>query len=185
MTDYQLRGYLVLPSSIDKIRSIAARARNVLSLPNGPINMESFLEQLVKFGITVDVIDDVEVPGFLTHSEACCIPESATIYITAQTYEKACNNDSRTLFTVFHELGHLILMHSRQFHRNQNTKQTKPTPYMDSEWQADQFAAEILMPLDVIRAEKLKSPAQFIKRFGVSEAAALRRYKQLKGRNEI
>jgi len=185
VTSYQLKGYLVRPIGIDSIRNIAMHSRSVLALPENPIDMSYFLEYLFKFGITYDIIDDSEMPGFLSHSEACCIPERATIYLTSETYKKACKNDPRTRFTIFHELGHLILMHSRDFHRDQNIYEIKPKPFMDSEWQANQFAAEILMPLEIILREELKTPFEIASKFGVSTQAALTRYNQLKKRNEI
>lgn len=184
-SNYQLKGYLVRPRTIVEIRRIATHSRNVLGLPGTPVDMNAFLETLVKFGITYDIFDDLEMPDFLAHSEACCIPEKATIYLTGKTYAKACRNDPRTRFTIFHELGHLILMHSRDFHRDHNVQRIQPKPYLDSEWQANQFAGEILMPLDVIQQEDMELPFELETRFGVSEAAALTRYNQLKSRNEI
>lgn len=183
--EYKLRGYLVRPTSTQRIRHIALRARKILALSDGQFDMGNFLEQLSKFGITVDVIDGHEIKGFLHHTEACCIPESATIYLTNETYEKACNNDPRTLFTIFHELGHLLLMHRREFHREKTSVNTNPKPYMDSEWQADQFAAEILMPIDVIRGEMLNSPEKIASKFGVSAKAATARYNKLMTHKDI
>jgi len=96
-----------------------------------------------------------------------------TIFLTSETYTKACSNDPRTRFTIFHELGHLVLCHTRKLHRGQNTRNTKP--YMDSEWQADQFAAEITMPLNIIMRDHLFTPDQIQKKFWVSGQAAQRR----------
>lgn len=180
---YRLRGYSVSPLSIEDIRGTARRARGVLQLPDSEIQLVRFLEQLFHFGITVDVINEREMPGYPLQSEAYCIPDTATIYLASETYRKVCRNDPRALFTVFHELGHLILGHSRTLHREQKAGTNKP--YYDSEWQADQFAAEMTMPHDVIMSRKLNTPAQIQARFGVSLQAAQTRYEHLRKRGDI
>lgn len=174
---YQLRGYLVKPLSIANIRNFSEGAREVLQLPDRGIQADLFLEGLFHFGITVDVIEEREMPGYPFHSEAYCIPEAATIYLTDETYRKACQNDPRSIFTIFHELGHLLLGHSRTMHRGQKTNNTKP--YCDSEWQADQFAAEMIMPFKTIVLNNLFDPEKIQQRFGVSSRAAQKRYNQL------
>ena len=57
--------------------------------------------------------------------------------------------------------------------------------YEDSEWQANQFAAEFLMPYHTIKNLNLTSVEQIMSHFNVSEAAAYRRFNQLKKRGEI
>lgn len=175
---YQLRGHIVNPLSGQAIRDIASYTRGVLGLGDEAVNMESFLERLHEFGITKDVVSDEDMPGFSFHSEACCVPENATIYLTEETYYKACNNDPRTRFTIFHELGHLILGHTRQLHRANLSTDVKP--YEDSEWQADRFSAEVIMPLEVIMRLKLDSVSKLKAQFMVSEPAARTRFEQLK-----
>lgn len=175
--EYQLRGYMVAPLSTEAIRKHANNVRDVLCLPDEFVDLGIFLESLVNYAITLDVIDDVDMPGFSLHSEACCIPETATIYLTSETYTKACSNDPRTRFTIFHELGHLVLCHTRKLHRGQDTREARP--YMDSEWQADQFAAEITMPLNIIMRDHLFAPNEIQKKFGVSSQAAQIRYDYL------
>ena len=108
MTEYQLQGYLVNPLSRKQIREAASYAADILQLPETPIDLGYFLESLVRLEITYDVIDSSEMPGFLSHSEACCIPERRTIYLTTETYCRACSNDPRARFTIFHELGHFF-----------------------------------------------------------------------------
>lgn len=148
-------------------------------MPEGVLDLELFLGGLEKFGITVDVVDD----GFLLPGvEATCLPEKRLIYITASTYDSIVRNEERARFTVFHELGHLLLAHSRSFHRD--TTVSFPI-WENSEWQADQFAAEILMPLSVIRAKNLTTAGELQTEFGVSYTAASIRLSRLRGRREI
>lgn len=174
---YQLRGHIVSPLSTQLIRDKALYVRDALGLTAEPINLEFFLEQLSEYGITIDIINDDDMPGFSFHSEACCVPETATIYLTEETYKKACLNDARTRFTIFHELGHLLLGHSKELHRANLPTNIKP--YQDSEWQADQFAAEMVMPINIIYELKLFGVDEIKKQFGVSELAARKRYEQL------
>lgn len=185
MTEYKLQGFLVNPLSINKIREVAMYASDILKLPETPVDMGSFLESLVKLEITFDVIDSSDMPGLLSHSEACCIPERRIIYLTTETYLSACANDPRARFTIFHELGHFFLVHNRKFHRDQDVSRIEPKLFLDSEWQANQFAAEITMPLHVILRDNLKSPFKIESRFGVSQAAAMARYNKLLARKEI
>lgn len=180
---YKLRGYIVRPRSIEMIRRCAGEFREILGLSDCPIHLESFLENFSSCGVTIDVMDDLDGPDFLNHTEACCIPESATIYLSEDTYRRACHNDPRTRFTIMHELGHLILGHSRAFHRDLSIEQAKP--YIDSEWQADWFAAETLMPLNIIVRDRLFSPKKIQERFGVSRPASEFRYNKLLKRRDI
>jgi Zn-dependent protease with chaperone function len=152
--------------------------RDIL-IPDGVPDLELFLESLENFGITYDVVDEGYLPP---NVEASCLPEKRVIYITSSTYEGVIRNDDRARFTIFHELGHLLLAHSRNFHRD--TTVSFPI-WENSEWQADQFAAEILMPLDVIRAKNLIVAGELRKEFGVSHTAASIRLSKLRARREI
>lgn len=171
-------GFRVAKSSVREIRARAMSVRDLL-IPDGAPDLELFLEGLEKFGITYDVVED----GFLPPGvEASCLPEKRVIYITASVFEGVARNEERARFTIFHELGHLLLAHSRSFHRDS----TLDFPiWENSEWQADQFAAEILMPLDVIRAKNLTTAGELRAEFGVSYTAASIRLAKLRSRREI
>jgi Zn-dependent peptidase ImmA (M78 family) len=149
-------------------------------MPAGCVNdLEGFLERLELYGITYDVVEDSFLPYGV---EASCIPEKRVIYITTSTFEAVKRNDERARFTIFHELGHLLLAHSRTFHRDA----TREFPvYENSEWQADQFAGEILMPLDVILRKNLTAAWELQEEFGVSFQAASYRLAKLRSKGEI
>lgn len=159
--------------SITAIRSTAVMAREVLKLGDSPPRLDLFLESLSEYGITVDVQDGHEF--MLAGVEAACNPETATIALTSSTYKAARSNDPRTRFTIFHELGHFVLSHTKALGRTN----IDPKPFLDSEWQADQFSAEMTMPLDVILRRKLKSPESLAGFCGVSLPAASYRLTQL------
>jgi Zn-dependent peptidase ImmA (M78 family) len=171
-------GFRVSPTSVAKIRAAAMNVRDML-MPNGTPHLESFVGSLHKFNITVDVVEDnFLLPGV----EATCIPEKRVVYISATTYDAIRRNDGRARFTVFHELGHLILAHSRSFHRD--TRSGFPI-WENSEWQADQFAAEITMPLSVILDKNLTEAWELQDEFGVSYQAACHRLSKLRQKGEI
>lgn len=183
VSGYQLRGYVVNPLGVDAIRDMAAHVRQTLGMNDGKVDLGKFLEELVEYGVVVDVIDEDDMPGISAHAEAYCIPENLTIYLTSRTYKKAIDNDPRTRFTIFHELGHLVLQHTRPLHRGGTNKSVKP--FQDSEWQADQFAAEILMPLEEIKRHGLLTASDIRDHFGVSQPAAQRRYNQMVSRGDV
>lgn len=171
---YEMRGDFVQPLSIVRIREIASNVRNELMLPLVPKNMWKLLDTLsVKYGVTYDIVDDSEMPSY--RAEACCIPEQAQIFLPLKAVEDIDYGNRRVLFTIMHELGHFILGHRKSFARSK----PEPAAFLDSEWQADQFAAEILMPADVIVQEGLHDTAQIKERFCVSESAASKRRSML------
>jgi Zn-dependent peptidase ImmA (M78 family) len=103
--------------------------------------------------------------------------------IPERTWELIEQGDTRARFTFMHELGHLILQHDFSLHR-ENVRYVHKS-YEDSEWQADQFAAEILMPVSVINDRKLFDAYDLAEFFDVSLKAASIRLQQLTKRNEL
>lgn len=172
------RGFRVTPQSAQKIRTHAMRARQVFGLaPDTPFfPMANFIESLTGCGITFHVVE----PGAL-HSgvEACCFPEQGSIWFTEDTYQNACRDNPRARFTVLHELGHLVLCHTRAFNREPTTEHPHPV-YEDSEWQANTFAAEFLMPADDIVNRNLFTPEEILLQYHVSVEAAQNRVKSLR-----
>ena len=76
-----------------------------------------------------------------------------TIILRADTYDALCDvsdpKHCRARFTVAHEIGHLILHEGFALARGA----VRHKHYEDSEWQADTFAAELLMPTFLVNAE--------------------------------
>lgn len=178
---YRLRGHIVNPRSTENIRGVADRAREVLKLGDTPVPLATFLESLSGYGITVDVLEDNESILMLMGVEAICLPDTATIVLSNSTYKAAQRDDPRTRFTIFHELGHFILQHTKVLHR----KNFVAKPFIDSEWQADQFSAEMTMPLSVILKRKLFCQDSISQYFKVSGPAAATRFRQLQKKQLI
>ena len=173
-------GYRVAAKRIKTIRAHALHVRKQLVRRNVPFfKMDDFIDRLHNFAIIYDVVEARELPIGI---EACCVPEQRLITLSAETYRKACEDDPRARFTVIHELGHILLAHTRTFHRDSNTR---IEAYEDSEWQANQFAGEFLMPLDHMNQENFCSAEQLIFAYQVSTPAAERRISQLAKHNEL
>ena len=174
---YKMRGDVVSPRKISDIRTIANKTRDILGLQVGDTNTWHLLDKLsAHYGVHYDVIEDHQMPHH--HAEACCIPDQAMIYLPEKSVSAIDRGDPRVRFTVHHEIGHFVLGHTKSYARSNHV----PAAYIDSEWQADRFAAEFLMPYDVIVAEQLRTPAQVRQRCGVSlEAASYRLNSILQG----
>ena len=175
-------GFPVAPTSRLKIRAATTNARAVLELAPGRIDAEALLAKLdVDFGIHYDIFRRGELP-VADGVEACWVPESATVYIREDIYCEMCRGGRRALFTLGHELGHAVLAHRRTLNR----RSVADVPvYAQSEWQANTFAAEFLMPLEQIRQHNLVTAERVAGYFGVSPKAAAVRLKDLCEKGEL
>jgi IrrE N-terminal-like domain len=112
------------------------------------------------------------------------------VFVSEETYRRACRGDGRARFTVLHESYHGIR------HRNQirsrlvhfgglvlRRRQSIPA-FRDPEWQANVFAAAALMPAQMLRIVAQRAARPYLARevsstFGVSVQAAEVRISQL------
>lgn len=101
-------------------------------------------------------------------------PVNSRLVLRADVYDGMCNHMGRDRFTATHEVGHLVL-HSGGLNRSIPGRELKV--YRDPEWQANTFAAALLMPERMVRA--CRSVEQVAAEFGVSLDAATLRLKKL------
>lgn len=168
MTRLASSPHFVVPRSRRQIEAIAGAVRGLLGVSRGgrialqPI-LEFALDDIVDQAF-FRVVDDAELGG----AEAMTDGREPVITLSASTYVRLQNGDARARMTVAHEIGHLIL-HSGQivFHFEEPVDDSRFHP----EWQADQFAAALLMPRDAFA--KMKTVWQAMKTFGVSRSAAI------------
>ena len=118
-----------------------------------------------------------ELPGGV---EAGYDPEKRCILLRDSDYIALCHGAGcRSRFTFWHEFGHFFLNHRRVIGRA--VANELPHSYEeDSEWQANTFAAEFLMPYSVIKREGLTTADQIMHRFKVSRPAAEVRLRTIK-----
>ncbi|UMM63078.1 ImmA/IrrE family metallo-endopeptidase [Aristophania vespae] len=177
------KGFNVSPRSWSKIREEALRLRKCFALDlDKPFPVTKFL------GILYDDLDLLQVEIIEKDKRTAAIEAFIPIdgsspprmLIREDVYDKACNGEGRARFTIAHELGHLFLhVYDQESYIMARTNQSVGNipPYCDSELQANQFAAEILMPVGGIWIGDTE--ADLMERFGVSQLAASNRLRYL------
>lgn len=113
----------------------------------------------------------------MQHNWAFTNTDKMTIYVREDTYDKACQGDPQSRFTIAHEMGHLFLRHSPTSGLARKDANEQIPVFYDAEWQADTFAAEFLMPVDLA---KNKTCDEVRMLFNVSASAAQTRVNKLR-----
>jgi Zn-dependent peptidase ImmA (M78 family) len=145
----------------DFLRSRLGQAEN----PRFPIMemMERVLDQRLGLFLLL-----VQARAEMGTAEGLTAPDGTSIRLREDVYEKAWSGEGRARFTAAHELGHWA-MHTNVPFARVDSKATPPG-YMSGEPQANQFAAELLMPVCFIsRDDTGRAVAE---RCGVSVSAA-------------
>lgn len=168
MTDH---AYVVAPVSRQDIRSMAAAVRALGKCPTGYFDIMGFLEfkmPEISPQFQLEILSTAELGDQLglTH------PDAFTIKLREDIYDNARDGDGFSRMTVAHELGHFV-MHSESklgFARKLADDSTKA--YMNSEWQANCFAGELLMPWKDRNIITELGPWGTVETYGVSNSAA-------------
>lgn len=163
--------FIVPPRSWDSIYQLTNSLRLSLELSDiayFPIMnvCERILDQqlgLFSFGVR-----SVEEMGEI---EGLTCPLGTRIDLREDVYVKACSGDARARFTVAHEVGHFFMHTNVPLARAMSGQSVKA--YRCSEAQANQFAAELLMPR--IFFSNADTVEAVVGRHGVSYEAAERR----------
>jgi hypothetical protein len=119
---------------------------------------------LFRAGYVVHPVADKE----LSETAAFTIPERGLIVLRESLYHSLFENDAFARYTVVHEFSHIALAHAVSLHRGAVLGQH--AWYEDSEWQANNLTAEIMMPVSVVRALDCK-PLLISAECGVSSRA--------------
>ena len=112
-----------------------------------------------------EYVDKKEMPN---GTYAFYNPKTNKMTIREDVYEGACKGIGRDRFTIAHEIGHYFL-HSDELVVARNEDSIYKA-YIDPEWQANKFAAELLIPSDSTRH---MSAHEIAERCGVSLQAAM------------
>lgn len=160
-------GYIASPMSRLQIRDVTVRIRTAFGLcdkPNFPVlhALENILPEMIPEAV-FEVVDPDEMPGM--YAEA--FPAATSIRVRQDVYNGARAGIPRDRFTLAHELGHLVLHAEHRLQRTASLMHVKA--FQDPEWQANAFAGELLMPLDIYK--RLRNPEDACTVFGVSKAA--------------
>lgn len=160
--------FMVPPLSWDSIRGKTDQVRHILDM-----------DDVLKFPV-IEIIEHVlqaQVPNFslvigtdatMKRAEGYTSPDGSFIMLNERVYMGACKDEGRARFTAAHELGHWFLHTNVVLARIPDG--AEPPAFRLSEPQANQFAAEILMPVRLITTSD--TAATVAARFAVSYEAA-------------
>lgn len=160
--------------SAAQIERLAGAVREALGhTPDGRISvqpiLEWYLDKLVE-GAYFEIAEDRALDGAEGRTDAL----RPVVTLSWSTEAKLKRADPRARMTAAHEIGHLLL-HCQQpvFHYRSPPRNRE----LDPEWQANTFAAALLMP--AVGFRKMRSAQQAMRAFGVSRGAAMRRAREL------
>lgn len=168
------------PRSIKEIREKAALIRTVTEMAmntnTDKFPILHFAENIIP-QIAEDFIFVVETKEEMGDNLGLTDVKENKIKIREDVYDNACNGNGRDLFTIAHEVGHLLLHSEQNIQQLARTNNEPIKPYENPEWQADTFAAELLMPRGKIT--EYDTAFSVASRFGVSYTAAKVRLSKL------
>lgn len=187
MSDW-LHGVRARPTSIGKLRSFATLIRGASHLSaEGRFPVSEFLEFSLPQAIRG--FDFVVVEQLSDEDEACAYPDGCQenpdgpfIKLTNSVYEGAYNGNGRDRLTILHECAHVLLHRGINVH-HRGPKGAELKPFENSEWQATQLAAELLMPVCSFCQHSSFDTYRTV--MGISKQATRIRLKGLISRNEI
>lgn len=159
----------VKPLSLKAIREIAERFRKLFQVQDVlyfPI-VQCVEWCLPEMGMDYEIVPISEMQNAygVTHTG------ENVMKIREDTYVGAISGNPRDRFTLCHELGHFLL-HTPE--RVSFARGEVPA-YMDPEWQANTFAAELMAPYKLIRGMNVE---EIMEKCGMSFTAASIQYKK-------
>lgn len=187
MSDW-LHGVRVPPLSIAQLRELADMVREASHLkPEEPFPVLYFLEHSLPQAIPE--FDFAVVDHLPDGNEACAYPDGCRehpdgpfIVLSTMVYDRACADYGRDRLTILHESSHVIL-HRKVAVHHRGPRGADLKPYENSEWQANQLAAELLMPTQSFAAYSTLD--KYCKTMGVSRKAAELRARKLLERGDV
>ncbi len=168
--------YLAKPRSIKDIRDLATVIRaSIRADSTEKFPILEFLEKVMCVfdeDFHIEVVDK-SIMGDI-HGLACI--DEHCIKIREDVYNRAYLGCGRDRFTLAHELGHYLLHDARSISLARLGETKNVQAYRNPEWQADTFAAELLMPVELITTDDTEWISNT---FGVSKQAAQIRLKKI------
>lgn len=168
-------GVKVSPLTTKDIRGIANNVRELFNINNAYLDIiDLFENKLLDYGVVVDICTKEE----LGKDHGLTMPDQGIIRIREDVYIGAHEGKGRDRFTCCHELAHLIMHSGVSFARSQSAANDHRW-FEDSEWQANTFAAEIMMPVSFVQ-RLCGGVGDMQNIFGVSFDAEITRWRKLK-----
>lgn len=160
--------FIVPPRSWHNIREVSASLRESLGLnKQARVPTVEIIEEVLDKRLNL-LSFQVGFQEEMGSAEGYTCPNGTFIMLREDVYEKACSGDPRARFTAIHELGHWAMHTNIPLARAEYGQ--KIARYALAEPQANQFAAEFLMPAGFISSTD--TVADLTPRFGVSKEAA-------------
>lgn len=160
-------GIKVKPLRTVQVREVSHEIRDTLLKDKHFVDVCFLYEILEDIGdLTLHIVPEDELAV-----EATTNPDTGLITIREDIYDKAVDGDGHCRFTLAHELGHLYLHKGQMPEPTFARGKTEHETWMDSEWQADVYASELLMDSRIIEDINM-CPKEAAKLFGLSEMAA-------------
>ena len=146
-----MTNYAAAPISRNAIRSLANQIRLITGFDTQPyFPILEFFELMIPKAIkdfNYEIVAKKEMPE--KHGET--FPSQKLIRLREDIYLGANRGNGRDRFTIAHEIGHLLLHQNNNVSLYRLEPHTRLKPYEDPEWQANAFAGELLMPIDIIK----------------------------------
>lgn len=139
------------PLRIYEIENYANNLRRELGInPNSPFPILEVIEKFHNDGLlTIQYLEDKH-PIFEENTPAKYNPIENYIYVKESVLEELENKEYRSNFTLAHELFHYFQCQVLEFDFDE--VEDCPT-YCDPEWQANEFAGQLLVPTSFIVGE--------------------------------
>lgn len=164
-------GYKVSPRRKTDLRTVSDGLRLLPQIQACYKNGGHFIDTLhllenvlFQAGFFVHLVEDKELP----ETAAFTLPQDGLIVLRNSIYDGLFTDDAFSRYTIVHEFSHIVLGHAITLHRGATLGAHQW--YEDSEWQANNLTAELLMPVEVIK--KLDcNPLLIMTECGVSDQA--------------
>ena len=151
--------YKAKPLSRKKIQESANRLRNVFDISlEEAFPVVEFLEIVIpELGYTIEICELSE----LKDEYALTRPKEKVLKIREDVYVNATKNSPRDLFTIAHEIGHVFFHDATSIALARGD--CKIQKFEDPEWQANTFAAELLVPSNALKGKTVEEVVEIYK----------------------
>ena len=138
---------IAMPRSRKSIIIYANIIRKIGKVTRKYFDVISFIENTC-YELTGLIMEVVEDNGneLAKNEYAKYIPSENCIKVRQSVYNGAVNGNGKDRFTLAHELGHSLMHREMALYRSDKM----PKKYEDPEWQANEFAANVLCPMNEI-----------------------------------